>query len=160
MMDITFSQPFFRWILGQESTLELSDMQFIDTTLFKSLSQLNDVVVKKKAMEKDRSHTPETLRLALGNLTLDGLPIEDLGLDFVLPGYAGIELKVCKIPRVLPWGYLLIFGFRHQSLLREFHFGFCSILMVLYRWFTLWIPDLRFRARSSPCQNYDGLKEC
>ena len=94
MIDLPFSQPFCKWMVGLESTLQLSDIQNIDGTLFKSLNQLNDVVKKKKAIERDPSHSVETLRLELGNLTLDGVPIEDLGLDFVLPGNGNIELKV------------------------------------------------------------------
>ena len=39
------------------------------------------------------AQTPESRRLALESLTLDGCSIEDLGLDFILPGYAHIELK-------------------------------------------------------------------
>ncbi len=102
MIDIPFSQPFCKWMLGHESSLQLSDIQNVDPTVFKSLNQLNDVVKRKKAIERDQSHTPETLRLALANLTLDGLPIEDLGLDFVLPGYGNIELKV----RYLVFSYI------------------------------------------------------
>ncbi len=94
MIDIPFSQPFCKWMLGHESSLQLSDMQNVDSTIYKSLTQLNDVVKRKKAIERDHSHTQETLRLALANLTLDGSSIEDLGLDFVLPGHANIELKV------------------------------------------------------------------
>jgi E3 ubiquitin-protein ligase TRIP12 len=37
--------------------------------------------------------TPESRRLALDSLTMDGCAVEDLDLDFVLPGSAGIELK-------------------------------------------------------------------
>ena len=95
MIDIPFSLPFCKWMVGIESTLQLTDIQNIDGTLFKSLSQLNDVVRKKKAIESDSSHTFETLQLEVNNLSLDGLPIDDLGLDFVLPGYPSIELKVC-----------------------------------------------------------------
>eukprot|EP00794_Sanderia_malayensis_P011042 gene11042-12207_t len=93
MIDIPFSQPFCKWMLGHESTLQLSDMQYLDVTIYKSLNQLNDIVKRKKAIERDHSHTSETLRLALANVTLDGSPIEDLSLDFVLPGYSHIELK-------------------------------------------------------------------
>ncbi len=39
------------------------------------------------------SQTPESRRLALDNLTMDGCSVEDLGLDFVLPGFPNIELK-------------------------------------------------------------------
>ena len=31
--------------------------------------------------------------MALDNLTMDGCSVEDLALDFVLPGYPHIELK-------------------------------------------------------------------
>eukprot|EP00795_Rhopilema_esculentum_P016382 gene16382-7784_t len=93
MIDLPFSQPFCKWIIGLESTLQLSDIQNIDAILFKSLSQLNDLVKKKKAIERDPAHTIETMRLALGNLTLDGMPVDDLSLDFILPGYGNIELK-------------------------------------------------------------------
>ena len=37
--------------------------------------------------------TEESRRLALDNLTMDGCSIEDLDLDFTLPGYQNIELK-------------------------------------------------------------------
>ena len=37
--------------------------------------------------------TSESRRLALDNLTMDGCPIDDLGLDFVLPGSANVELR-------------------------------------------------------------------
>ena len=30
---------------------------------------------------------------AIEKITLDGCPVEDLGLDFTLPGYPNIELK-------------------------------------------------------------------
>lgn|SRR6218665_2215069 len=37
--------------------------------------------------------TAESRRLALESLTLDGCSVEDLDLDFVLPGFPNIELK-------------------------------------------------------------------
>ena len=37
--------------------------------------------------------TAESCSLALNNLTLDGCSIDDLHLDFILPGYPNIELK-------------------------------------------------------------------
>ena len=37
--------------------------------------------------------TAESRGLALDSLGIDGCPVEDLGLDFILPGYANIELK-------------------------------------------------------------------
>lgn len=96
MIDIPFSQPFCKWMIGLESTFQLSDIQNIDGTLFKSLSQLNEIVKKKKSIEKDACHTYETMQLEVNNLTLDGASINDLGLDFILPGYPNIELQVCR----------------------------------------------------------------
>lgn len=37
--------------------------------------------------------TAESMRLAIDSLAMDGCSIEDLDLDFVLPGYPNIELK-------------------------------------------------------------------
>ena len=37
--------------------------------------------------------TAESRALALNSLTIDGCSIDDLALDFVLPGYSHIELK-------------------------------------------------------------------
>jgi len=37
--------------------------------------------------------TAESRQLSLDCLTVDGCPVDDLELDFVLPGYPDIELK-------------------------------------------------------------------
>ena len=37
--------------------------------------------------------TADSRRLAIDSLTLDGCSVEDLDLDFVLPGYPNMELK-------------------------------------------------------------------
>lgn len=92
MVDIPFSQTFYKCMLGLENELDLSDMQYVDRTLHKSLSQLYEVILQKKKLEDDAENTEESLQLALDSLTLDGVLIEDLGLDFVLPG-THIELK-------------------------------------------------------------------
>ncbi|WAR12555.1 TRIPC-like protein, partial [Mya arenaria] len=67
------------WLLGQEHSLTSSDLSHLDPGLARSFSQLED--------------TEESRRLALGSLSLDGCSIEDLDLDFTLPGYPNIELK-------------------------------------------------------------------
>lgn len=92
MVDINMSQTFYKSIITQDETFDICDMQYVDMTLYKSLSQLYDVALQKKRIESDSSHTRDSLDLTLSSLTLDGVPIEDLGLDFVLPG-TNIELK-------------------------------------------------------------------
>lgn len=93
MLDIPLSQAFFKWMLGKENTLNYRDLHHIDPVLAKSVGQLRDIVHKRKRLEADTSHTPDSLKLAVESLTLDGLPIEDLDLDFRLPGTT-IDLKV------------------------------------------------------------------
>lgn len=92
MIDIPFSETFFKWLLHEEETIDLTDMYHVDETLYKSLSQLDELVKQKKHIINDISHSPESLQLALNSLTLDGTSVEDLGLDFTLPG-TNIELK-------------------------------------------------------------------
>lgn len=93
MMDIPFSLVFFKWLLGQEHSLTSSDLQYIDSVMAKSFCQLEDILRQKQRILADKSHTEESRRLALDNLTMDGCSIDDLDLDFTLPGYASIELK-------------------------------------------------------------------
>ena len=79
----------------------MGDLETMDPVLARSLSQLQQVVQRKRQLEQDASHTPESRQLAVDSLTLDGAPIEDLGLSFALPGYPEVELKVYDYNRLL-----------------------------------------------------------
>ncbi len=57
------------------------------------MSQLEGIVRKKRKLEEDDKMTPSERSLRLKSLTMDGCPVEDLGLDFTLPGYPGVELR-------------------------------------------------------------------
>lgn len=94
MIDVPLSEAFYKWMLGLESRFDYRDLELIDPVLARSIGQLQGLVRQKKRLEEDISLTPESLQLAIENLTLDGASVEDLGLDFILPGYPGIELKV------------------------------------------------------------------
>ena len=94
ILDIPFCPILYKWLLNQEGTLDLGDLATMDPVLARSLSQLQQVVQRKRQLEQDASHTPESRQLAVDSLTLDGAPIEDLGLSFALPGYPEVELKV------------------------------------------------------------------
>lgn len=69
----------------------LADMADVDSTIARSIRQLVNVVSQKKALERKMS--PTELATALESLTLDGCQIENLGLDFTLPGHPSIDLK-------------------------------------------------------------------
>jgi len=62
-----------------------------DSTIARSIRQLVSVVSQKKGMERKAS--PTDLAAALESLTLDGCQIDNLGLDFTLPGHPSIDLK-------------------------------------------------------------------
>ncbi|XP_070537941.1 E3 ubiquitin-protein ligase TRIP12-like isoform X2 [Ptychodera flava] len=93
MVDIPWSLPFYKWMIGEESTLSALDLQYVDPVIANSYNQLQDILRQKKRLEQDQSHTPASLQLALDSLTMDGCTVEDLGLDFVLPGHPDVELK-------------------------------------------------------------------
>jgi hypothetical protein len=48
------------------------------------------IVHKKQKLEKDTKMSATEKRDQMKQLTMDGCPIEDLGLDFTLPGYPNI----------------------------------------------------------------------
>ncbi|KAI8498816.1 Ubiquitin-protein ligase [Branchiostoma belcheri] len=93
MVDFPLSLPFYKWVLGQEASLSVTDIQYLDPVVAKSVSQLVDVLRQKSRLQEDKAHTAQSLQLALESLTLDGCRIEDLDLDFTLPGHPNIELK-------------------------------------------------------------------
>ncbi|XP_071839072.1 E3 ubiquitin-protein ligase TRIP12-like isoform X2 [Apostichopus japonicus] len=93
MLDIPLSLPFYKWLLGQEKMLTSFDLRFIDPTLSQSFHQLKSLVIKKERLAKDKDMSAADLQEAFENLTMDGSSVEDLGLDFTLPGYPSIELK-------------------------------------------------------------------
>ena len=55
-LDLPLSLVFYKWLLGLESTLTLSDVHHVDPVLAASLHQLHDVVIQKKNLEADPSH--------------------------------------------------------------------------------------------------------
>uniref|UniRef100_A0A8C1D3U1 E3 ubiquitin-protein ligase n=1 Tax=Cyprinus carpio carpio TaxID=630221 RepID=A0A8C1D3U1_CYPCA len=69
------------------------DLVNIDPGVAKSIQHLEDIIRQKKRIEQDRSHTRETLQQTLESLNMNGCSVEDLGLDFTLPGFPNIELK-------------------------------------------------------------------
>ncbi|GIY56935.1 e3 ubiquitin-protein ligase TRIP12 [Caerostris darwini] len=93
LVDIPLSLAFFKWMLSQEKYLALGDMRHIDENLAHNIIKLERVVIEKKKLEKDTSLNPVSLKRSLESITLDGCSIEDLSLDFTLPGYSRIEMK-------------------------------------------------------------------
>ncbi|KAI5715749.1 hypothetical protein M8J77_021829 [Diaphorina citri] len=93
MLDLPLCVTFYKWLLGQESTLNLSDLVCIAPDVYRTLARFQPILVTKANIEADSNLTPTEKEEAISVLGLDGCSIEDLGLDFTLPGHAGVELR-------------------------------------------------------------------
>ncbi|XP_075426312.1 E3 ubiquitin-protein ligase TRIP12 isoform X2 [Ascaphus truei] len=93
LVDIPLGLPFYKWMLRQETSLASHDLLNIDPIVAKSVYHLEDIVRQKKRLEQDKTQSKEGLQFALESLNMNGCSVEDLGLDFTLPGYPNIELK-------------------------------------------------------------------
>lgn len=93
MIDLPFSQPFYQWLLKAEQSFSTRDLMNIDPTIANTVNQLEGIVRKKRKLEEDDKITPNERLIQIKGLTMDGCPVEDLGLDFTLPGYPNIELR-------------------------------------------------------------------
>ncbi|CAF1314917.1 unnamed protein product [Adineta steineri] len=115
MIDMSFSIVFYKWILGQEETLNLEDLVHIDRNLYEQFKKLQSIVhIRDKLVSQNhlinKIHNKKRLKskddCQLENspcsnvfdenderLYLDGCKIDDLSLVFTLPGHSNIELK-------------------------------------------------------------------
>ncbi|XP_075057748.1 E3 ubiquitin-protein ligase TRIP12 isoform X10 [Mixophyes fleayi] len=93
LVDIPLGLPFYKWMLRQESSLTSHDLVNIDPVVAKSVYHLEEIVRQKKRLQQDKAQTKESLQFALQSLNMSGCSIDDLGLDFTLPGFPNIELK-------------------------------------------------------------------
>jgi E3 ubiquitin-protein ligase TRIP12 len=78
VLDLPFSKAFYKLILGQE--LISFDIHFVDPELCKTLVELQAVARRRKVSAKAQE------------LSFRGASIEDLCLEFTLPGYTDYDL--------------------------------------------------------------------
>jgi E3 ubiquitin-protein ligase TRIP12 len=117
---MTFSIVFYKWILGQEETLNLEDLIHVDSNLYEQFKKLQSIVyIRNKLMiqnqlsnqqiinkinNKKRLKSKDDCQIENSpysnifdendeKLFLDGCKIDDLSLVFTLPGHSNIELK-------------------------------------------------------------------
>nr|GMD09795.1 E3 ubiquitin-protein ligase UPL3 [Ipomoea batatas] len=90
LLDLPLSTAFYKLVLGQE--LDLYDILSFDAELGKTIQELQALVCRKQYLEstggdnRDKSHKTT-------DLYFHGTPVEDLCLDFTLPGYPEYILK-------------------------------------------------------------------
>ncbi|KAJ5513307.1 hypothetical protein N7463_002859 [Penicillium fimorum] len=93
IIDISFNPAFFRIADTLSSVApSLGTVKLVDQDLGKSLLMLKEFVNSKNAIEADKSLSPAQKSESVQNITVQGAKVDDLGLDFTLPGYPAIEL--------------------------------------------------------------------
>ncbi|XP_064977058.1 E3 ubiquitin-protein ligase UPL3-like isoform X1 [Musa acuminata AAA Group] len=87
LLDLPLSTAFYKLVLGQE--LDLYDILSFDAEFGKTLQEMQVLVHCKQFMDATAGDSRKTT----ADLQFHGAPIEDLCLDFTLPGYPDYILK-------------------------------------------------------------------
>lgn len=93
IIDINLNPIFFR--IGDGSSAvkpSLGAVKAVDPVLARSLKHIRRFAVAKKEIDEDPARTPAQKVADTENITIDGARLDDLCLDFTLPGYPNIEL--------------------------------------------------------------------
>merc|ERR1719308_24543 len=54
MIDLPFSQPFYQWLLAEETSFDVADLKGIDPDIAKTVTHLQGIVHKKLKLDNDR----------------------------------------------------------------------------------------------------------
>lgn len=84
MVDIPLNILFYKWLLNENPTLTIADVYQLDPTFSASILQMDNILQKKIKLNLSSNDN---------SLKLHGCSIDDLNLDFTLPGYSYIELR-------------------------------------------------------------------
>lgn len=94
IIDIHFNPIFFR--IGDAPTTgikpSLGAVKIVDPGLARSLKTIKKFALAKKEIDEDPSRTPAQKVADTESIVIDNVRLEDLCLDFTLPGYPSIEL--------------------------------------------------------------------
>jgi E3 ubiquitin-protein ligase TRIP12 len=93
IIDVSFNPTFFRIGDGSKTvTPSLGAVKTVDPGLASSLKLIKKFVVAKKAIDEDPNLSAAEKVAKAEALTIENCRVDDLGLDFTLPGYPTIEL--------------------------------------------------------------------
>ncbi|KAJ5899399.1 hypothetical protein N7495_004143 [Penicillium taxi] len=93
IIDISFNPAFFRIADTLSSVApSLGTVKAVDEDLARSLVMLKRFAQQKHDIENEQSWSAQEKAKAIQLIQVDGVQVEDLGLDFTLPGYPAIEL--------------------------------------------------------------------
>lgn len=93
IIDISFNPTFFRAGENDETVApSLGAVKTVDTDLASSLKLLRKFVLAKKVVDGNMVLTAEGKARRISEIEFESVRVEDLELDFTLPGYPEIEL--------------------------------------------------------------------
>jgi E3 ubiquitin-protein ligase TRIP12 len=92
IIDVSFSPTFFKVGSPNAHPLSIALLRTIDQDLASSLALLQQYSNSKASIERDTSLSSTQKNAAIEKLTVTGATIEDLSLDFTLPGYPNVDL--------------------------------------------------------------------
>ncbi|KND88603.1 putative ubiquitin fusion degradation protein C12B10.01c [Tolypocladium ophioglossoides CBS 100239] len=96
IIDIHLNPIFFRIGDGPSTGVKpsLGAVKIVDPGLARSLKAIKKFSLAKKEIDEDPNRTPAQKVADTTDLVVDGVKLEDLCLDFTLPGFPNIELEV------------------------------------------------------------------
>ncbi|POR37374.1 Putative ubiquitin fusion degradation protein C12B10.01c [Tolypocladium paradoxum] len=96
IIDIHLNPIFFRIGDGPSTGVKpsLGAVKIVDPGLARSLKAIKKFSLAKKEIDEDPSRSPAQKVADTTELVVDGVRLEDLCLDFTLPGFPNIELEV------------------------------------------------------------------
>lgn len=93
IIDVSFNKIFLRLILGEYVPLTVTSVKVVDPVLGHSLATLQEFVELKKGIEANPNLSSEQKASSINSLDVNGVTLEDMCLDFTVPGYDDLELK-------------------------------------------------------------------
>jgi len=92
LVDLNFSNAFLKTICSNK--LDFEDLKEIDPSIGNSLEKLIALLKQKEEIENDKSKSPQQKQDLISKLTMEkGVRVEQLDLDFTMPGDSSWELK-------------------------------------------------------------------
>nr|XP_026689713.1 E3 ubiquitin-protein ligase TRIP12 [Ciona intestinalis] len=89
LVDVPLSMICYKWFLSQEHTITWLDLEQVDPGMSLTFNKLKRLLHQRLTIEQQQSDEMEE---KINAVTMDGCRLEDLGLDFLLPGFPNIEL--------------------------------------------------------------------
>ncbi|CAG8760709.1 14718_t:CDS:2, partial [Acaulospora colombiana] len=93
IIDVSLNKILVKLILGERVPLNITSVKAIDPALGQSLSALQKFADMKKAIETDETLNQMERSKRISKLEVNGVTLEDMCLDFTVPGYDDLELK-------------------------------------------------------------------